>query len=113
MSDSCSPAIVQSGITTCIRNALKKAGVVLMEPLVNIDVTTPDDTFSDVMNDVIARGGDVVHSESLRGNSTRLRFSAPLSKVSSSFSPEENCRGSNIEIYFPDGVLEDYFIHSD
>ena len=81
MSETCSPAIIQSGITTCIRNALKKAGVVLMEPLMNIDITTPNDAFIDVMNDIMARGGEIQESESLAGNATRVRFSAPLSKV--------------------------------
>ena len=42
-----------------LREALKKAGPILMEPIMKVDIIVPDDYLGDVLADVSARRGSI------------------------------------------------------
>ena len=46
-----------------LRNALDEADSVLLEPVMNLAVTTPEDIMGDVMSDVNSRRGQILGSE--------------------------------------------------
>jgi elongation factor G len=62
------------------REALKMAGPVLLEPIMKVEVTTPDDYLGDVMGDLSSRRGKLEGSEQ-RGNSQVIRAQVPLSEM--------------------------------
>ena len=47
-----------------MRDAFKKAGPILLEPIMAVEVTTPDDYQGDVMGDLNRRRGQIQHMES-------------------------------------------------
>ncbi|MGC4001927.1 MAG: elongation factor G [Pirellulales bacterium] len=59
---------------------LKKAGVSLLEPIMKVEVTTPEDHVGDVINDLQQRRAIITGTE-LRGPNTVLDAEAPLSAM--------------------------------
>ena len=62
------------------RAACEKAGPVLLEPIMKIEVTTPVDFYGDVVGDITRRRGQVTGMEE-RGGSQVLRALAPLAEM--------------------------------
>ncbi|MDQ3147415.1 MAG: elongation factor G [Actinomycetota bacterium] len=62
------------------REAARKAAPVLLEPVMAVEVVTPDDYMGDVFGDLNARRGKVEGSEQ-RGNSMVIRAQVPLSDM--------------------------------
>ncbi|HEY7975583.1 MAG TPA: elongation factor G [Ktedonobacterales bacterium] len=62
------------------RAACEKAGPVLLEPIMKIEVTTPPDYYGDVVGDITRRRGQVTGMEE-RGGSQVLRALAPLAEM--------------------------------
>jgi len=60
--------------------ALEAAGVVLLEPIMEVEVTTPPDHLGDIINDLQQRRA-VITNQELRGNNTVLDAEAPLSAM--------------------------------
>ncbi len=64
--------------------ALKKAKVdakaVLLEPIMDIEVTTPSDYFGDIMGDISSRRG-MIKGQEERGNAQVIRADVPLSEM--------------------------------
>ena len=63
-----------------MRRALEQGGSVLLEPVMKIEVVTPDDYFGEVLGDVSGRRGTVLGSEP-RGNAQVIRMEVPLSET--------------------------------
>jgi elongation factor G len=63
-----------------MREALSHAGPVLLEPIMKLEVVTPEDYFGDVLGDINGRRGMVQGTES-RGNTQVVRAMVPLSET--------------------------------
>jgi elongation factor G len=62
------------------RSAAEKAGPVLLEPIMGVEVTTSPDFFGDVLGDINRRRGQINGSEE-RGGSQVLRAHVPLAEM--------------------------------
>jgi elongation factor G len=62
------------------KEASKKAGPVLLEPIMQVEVVTPEDYMGDVIGDLNARRGKVQSMEK-RGNTQVVRALVPLSEM--------------------------------
>ena len=63
-----------------LKEAKNKCQAVLLEPIMKVDVTTPDEYFGNVMGDLTSRRGRPLGQESL-GNVVKLSAMAPLSEM--------------------------------
>jgi len=62
------------------KEAAKKAGVVLLEPIMEVEVETPDDYVGDVIGDLNSRRGKIMGMEN-KGVITSIRAHVPLSEM--------------------------------
>ena len=62
------------------KDAMKKADPVLLEPIMKVDVTTPDDYLGDVMGDINSRRGKIEGMDAISGAQTIHSF-VPLSEM--------------------------------
>ena len=62
------------------REALQKAGCVLLEPIMKVEVTTPEDYTGSVMGDLLARRGQV-QGQDMRGNAVVINAMVPLANM--------------------------------
>jgi elongation factor G len=60
--------------------ALRAAGPVLLEPIMRLEINTPDDHVGDLVSDLQQRRAIIHHTES-RGNSTVIHAEAPLANL--------------------------------
>jgi elongation factor G len=63
-----------------LQAAARKAGVKLLEPVMDIEVTTPEDYMGEVIGDLNARRGKV-EGMSQRGNSQVIKAQVPMSEM--------------------------------
>jgi elongation factor G len=63
-----------------IDNLLKAAGSVLLEPVMKVEVTVPEDHLGDVINDLQQRRAIITATE-IRGGATVLTAEAPLASM--------------------------------
>ena len=63
-----------------LKEAKNKCKPVLLEPIMKVEVTTPDEYFGNVMGDITARRGKPLGQES-RGNAVLLNAMVPLSEM--------------------------------
>ncbi|MCC5948910.1 MAG: elongation factor G [Nitriliruptoraceae bacterium] len=63
-----------------IKEAAAKAGIQLLEPVMDVEVVTPEDYLGDVMGDLSGRRGLIQGSEP-RGNATVIKARVPLSEM--------------------------------
>ena len=63
-----------------VRTALKQAGPVLLEPIMEIEVATPEQFFGDVLSDINARRGQVTMVDQ-RGHMRIVRVLVPLAET--------------------------------
>jgi elongation factor G len=63
-----------------IKEAARKAGIQLLEPVMDVEVVTPDDYMGDVMGDLSGRRGLIQGSEP-RGNAVVIKSRVPLSEM--------------------------------
>jgi elongation factor G len=64
----------------CARQGLRQAGAKLMEPVMKVEVTTPEDYMAGVIGDVNSRRG-MVSELSDRGNMKVVKAKVPLSEM--------------------------------
>ena len=64
----------------CVKEAVREQGGVILEPVMKVEVTTPDQFFGDVLGDVNSRRGLVQHTEA-RGNAQVIRALVPLAEM--------------------------------
>ncbi|MCL2227176.1 MAG: elongation factor G, partial [Oscillospiraceae bacterium] len=62
------------------KEAMLKANPVLLEPIMNVTVTVPDEYMGDVMGDLNARRGQITGSETKSG-AAQITASVPLSTM--------------------------------
>ena len=65
---------------TAFKNAFAKAGPELLEPIMDVEVTTPDDYVGDVMGDLSSRRGRIEGQEQ-KGTVTHINVRVPLSEM--------------------------------
>ena len=63
-----------------LKEAKNKCNAVLLEPIMKVDVTTPDEYFGNVMGDLTSRRGRPLGQEST-GNAVKLSAMVPLSEM--------------------------------
>ena len=63
-----------------LKEAKNKCNAVLLEPIMKVDVTTPDEYFGNVMGDLTSRRGRPLGQEST-GNAVKLSVMVPLSEM--------------------------------
>ncbi|PYP89913.1 MAG: elongation factor G [Blastocatellia bacterium AA13] len=62
------------------RNAIEKVKPVLLEPVMNVEVTTPQETSGDILGDINSRRGRVQGMDT-RGNQSVVKAQVPLSEM--------------------------------
>jgi elongation factor G len=65
-----------------LREAAAKAGVVILEPLLNVHVDVPDDCVGDVVGDLNTRRGRLGGMEQIAPGKTRVLATVPMSSMS-------------------------------
>jgi elongation factor G len=63
------------------RNACAKAGPVLMEPIMSLEVVTPEENMGDVIGDLNKRRGEVQGMESSRSGARIVKALVPLAEM--------------------------------
>ena len=63
-----------------LREAAKKCAPVLLEPIMNVEVTAPSEYLGSVMGDITSRRGQILDQEE-RGNAIAVRANVPLSEM--------------------------------
>ena len=63
-----------------LKNAAKKCGPVLLEPIMAVEVTAPSEYLGSVMGDISSRRG-VIEGQEERGNAVSVQASVPLSEM--------------------------------
>ncbi|MCU7807291.1 MAG: elongation factor G, partial [Candidatus Thiodiazotropha sp. (ex Semelilucina semeliformis)] len=63
--------------------AIEKAGPVILEPMVNISITTPDNFMGDLTGDLAGRRGQISGTETGRNGTLIIKGQAPLAELES------------------------------
>jgi elongation factor G len=63
-----------------MREAAKKAGIKLLEPIMKVEVVTPEDYLGDVIGDINSRRGQI-HGTDSRGNAQVIAATVPLANM--------------------------------
>ncbi len=66
---------------TCFKEAFKKAGPQLLEPVMKLDIATPDDFIGDLVGDLSRRRGKVHNMRRFRKGSQKIEAEAPLMEL--------------------------------
>jgi elongation factor G len=74
------PIAFRVAAATALRDAYRQAGPVLMEPVMALEVTTPDEFVGDVIADINSRRGRIEHIEH-RGLVSAVRATVPLAAM--------------------------------
>ena len=65
-----------------LKEAARKAGLMLLEPIMKVELTTPDENMGDLIGDVTSRRGTIVEINSNSGTAfTRVNAQIPLSEL--------------------------------
>jgi elongation factor G len=63
-----------------MREAAQKAGITLLEPIMKVEVVTPEDYVGDVIGDLLSRRGQV-QGQDTRGNANAIEATVPLANM--------------------------------
>lgn len=63
-----------------LKDAAKRCGLVLLEPIMSVDITVPDEYFGDTMGDISSRRGNIEGTEQ-RGTAQTIKSKVPLSEM--------------------------------
>jgi elongation factor G len=64
----------------CFQNAARQAGPVLLEPIMNVEIVTPEDFFGDVMGNVNSKRGQIYETGD-RGMAKFIKAMVPLAEM--------------------------------
>jgi elongation factor G len=64
----------------CFREGMKKAGAIILEPVMDVEVTTPSDHVGDVVGDISRRRG-MIQSQDSSGTTVIVRAHVPLKEM--------------------------------
>jgi elongation factor G len=67
--------------TKAFNEAVERAEPVVLEPLMDLEVVTPEEYTGDVMSDLNARGAEIHKMSSRAGDIRAIRASVPLAKM--------------------------------
>ncbi|MBU0495805.1 MAG: elongation factor G [Chloroflexi bacterium] len=77
--DSSEPAFKIAG-SIALRDGVRQAGTVLLEPTMKVEIVVPEEYLGDVIGDLNARRGQIHHTEA-RGTTQIIRAIVPLSEM--------------------------------
>jgi elongation factor G len=63
-----------------LKEAAKICGIVLLEPIMSVDVTVPEQFFGDAMGDISSRRGNILGTEQ-RNNAQIIKAQVPLKEM--------------------------------
>ena len=63
-----------------VQDAMKKAGPILLEPIMKVEVSTPDEFQGDIIGDLSRRRGKIMSTES-KSKTTNVHAEVPLSEM--------------------------------
>ena len=63
-----------------LKDAARKAGLILLEPIMKVEITTPEENMGDIIGDITSRRGQINQMETLDGT-TRIQANTPLSEL--------------------------------
>ena len=75
-----SEAAYKIAASMALKEAAKKAGPVLLEPIMKVEITVPEQYYGDVLSDLARRRG-TMRDESQRGNAKIIDAEVPLSEM--------------------------------
>lgn len=75
-----SPMAFKIAATLAFREAARKASPVLLEPIMNLVVVTPDEYMGDIISDINSRRGRIVSME-IKGGSRIIKIHVPLKEM--------------------------------
>ncbi len=78
--DSSDLAFTAAG-SLAFREAFRKAGPVLLEPIMSVEVITPEDNMGDVVNDLAARRAQIQNMVPTTGNTQKIDALVPLATM--------------------------------
>lgn len=64
-----------------LKEAARKAHAVLLEPIMKVDVVSPEESLGDVMGDLNRRRGKIMGQETLKGGAVHVIAEVPLSEM--------------------------------
>ena len=64
----------------CMREGMKKAGAKLLEPVMKVEVVTPEEYTGGIIGDLTSRRGQVTGQDS-RGNAVAINAMVPLANM--------------------------------
>ena len=64
----------------CFREGMKKAGPVILEPIMDVEITTPNDHVGDVVGDLNRRRG-IIQNQETSGSTVLIRSQVPLKEM--------------------------------
>ncbi len=76
----CHAAAFHAASGQAVREAMEKAGPLLLEPIMDVEVVTPEEVVGEVMGDLNQRRGRIEASE-FRGDKRTIRAKVPLRKM--------------------------------
>ena len=62
------------------KEAMRKANPVLLEPIMKVEIVTPDDYFGDLMGNIVGRRGSITGTEERNGSKV-INCTVPLSEM--------------------------------
>jgi elongation factor G len=65
----------------CVKDAARQSGPILLEPIMSVDVTTPQDFVGDVIGDLNRRRGRILSQETLKGETLEITAKVPLAEM--------------------------------
>ncbi|HZP83612.1 MAG TPA: elongation factor G [Chthonomonadaceae bacterium] len=78
--DSSEAAFIMAGILA-FNNVAPKAGPILLEPIVELEVLIPEGMLGDVMSDLTGKRGRIIGTESAGAGKTRLKATVPQAEM--------------------------------
>jgi elongation factor G len=64
-----------------VKDACKKAKPVILEPIMRVDVITPEESLGDIIGDLNKRRGKILGQESQKGSIVKVQAEVPLSEM--------------------------------
>ena len=64
-----------------LKEAAKKAGIMLLEPIMKVEVTTPEENMGEIIGDITSRRGTIAELDSSNANASRVLANTPLSEM--------------------------------
>jgi elongation factor G len=71
----------QTAASMALRKAVAEAGPILLEPIMRVEVVTPDDYTGDVIGDLSARAASIAGIESQNGSGKSIQANVPLASM--------------------------------